>query len=227
MDFESDELIEQISRNEKKDTFGLIICALFHKPKPIEFANFYHQLIDQLRMNFSDDEKQSIYLYPIEHLHITISTLYSFKFPWPQSPDKCLQHWKECFRKLKQSSHQGRIVLSIDSIQLSKAAGYFLFKDETNGVTQFRESIRTICVPEADQPALQTPNIVHTSFLRFIRKPVDGKSLEEKFHRICSEIFSKTNSICLTIDEVCLAFERHPYMHIDCDDAHVLDIIQF
>jgi len=123
MDFEIDPLIKEISCNKKKETFGLIICALFHQPKPIPFANFYHQLIEQLQNNFTDDEKQSIYIYPIAHLHITISTLFNFKDPRPESPERCLQYWKECFTKLKQTSKNQSIILTLDTIRLSKAAG--------------------------------------------------------------------------------------------------------
>jgi hypothetical protein len=226
MDFEADPLIEQISRNEKKETFGLIICALFHQPKPISFANFYHELIQQLQNNFTDDEKQSIYLYPIAHLHITITTLYSFKHIWPESPEKCLKYWKECFTKLKQTSKNQSIILILDTIRLSKAAGYFQFKDEDNRIENLRQSIREICKPEDGQPELNIPNIVHTSFVRFIKKPNDPIKFEEKFHRICKEIFDKTNEIRLEIDEVCLAYEARPYMHIDCDNFHILDIMK-
>jgi hypothetical protein len=226
MDFETDPLIEQISRNEKKETFGLIICALFHQPKPIEFADFYHQLIQNLQNNFTDDEKQSIYLYPIAHLHITITTLFSFKHPWPESPEKCLQHWKDCFTQLKQTSKKKSFILTLNAIHLSNAAGYFQFKDENNAIENLRQSIRTICIPEDGQPLLNIPNIVHTSFLRFIKKPNDPIKFEEKFHRICKEIFDKTNEIHFDIDEICLAFETRPYMHIECDEFHVLDIMK-
>jgi hypothetical protein len=226
MDFEIDPLIEQISRNEKKETFGIIICGLFHQPKPIQLADFYHQLIQQLQNNFDDDEKQSVYLYPIAHLHITISTLYNFKHPWPQSPDKCLQYWKECFTKLKQTSKNKSIILTLDAIHLSKAAGYFQFKDQNNGIEYIRQSIRDICIPKDGQAPLHIPNIVHTSFVRFIKKPNDPIKFEEKFHRICKAIFDKTNGISFEIDEICLAFESRPYMHIDCDEFHVLDIMK-
>lgn len=226
MDFETDPLIEQISRNEKKETFGLIICGLFHHPKPLPFADFYLQLIEQLKANFTDDEKQSVYIYPIAHLHITIATLFSFKNSWPESPEKCLQHWKECFNKLKQTSKNKSIHLILDNIHLSKAAGYFQFKDEDNQFPNLRQSIREICIPEEGQPALQIPNIVHTSFVRFIKKPNDPVKFEEKFHRICQEIFKKANEIRFNIDEICLAFEGFPYMHVNCDEFHILDTMK-
>ncbi|CAF1387815.1 unnamed protein product [Rotaria sordida] len=194
MDFEIDPLIVEIARKEKRETFGLIICGLFHQPKPIQFANFYHQLIEQLQENFNEDEKQSTYLYPIAHLHITITTLYNFKNEYPQSPEK--------------------------------SAGYFQYKDENNSIEYLRQLIRDICIPENGQPSLQIPNIVHTSFLRFIKKPNDPIKFEEKFHRICKELLEKTNEICFDIDEICLALEARPYMHIDCDEFHVLDTMK-
>lgn len=226
MDFEADPLIQEIARNEKRETFGLIICALFHQPKPINFADFYGKLIEQLQTNFNDDEKQSVYLYPLAHLHITITTLYNFKDEPPASSEKCLKYWKERFTKLKETSKNKSIMLTLDSIKLSKAAGYFQFKDDNDAVGQIRKSIRDICVPEATEPSLNIPNIVHTSFLRFTKKLNDPGQLEEKFHRICREIFEKTNEIRFDIDEICLAFEARPYMHIDCDQYHILDIMK-
>ncbi|CAF0734609.1 unnamed protein product [Adineta steineri] len=226
MDFEIDPLIEQINREEKKETFGLIICALFHHPKPVQLADFYQRLIKELQTNFNDDEKQSIYLYPIAHLHITITTLYNFKHAWPQSPEKCLQYWKECFTKLKTASKNQPIILTLDSIQLSKAAGYFQFKNANNGIENLRQSIQTVCKPADGQPPLHIPNIIHTSFLRFIKKPNDPVKFEEKFHRICKEIFERINEIRFEIDEICLAYESQPYMHIECDEFHVLDIMK-
>ena len=226
MNFETDPLIEQISRKETKETFGLIICALFHQPKPIQFADFYHQLIQQLQTSFNDDEKQSVYLYPIDHLHITITTLFSFKHTWPESPDKCLKYWKECFNKLKQTSKNQSITLTLNSIELSAAAGYFQFTDKNNSIGYLRQSIKNICVPDDEQPSIHIPNIIHTSFVRFIKKPNDPIGFEEKFRRICKEMFEKSKELRFEIDEVCLAFETRPYMHIKCDEFHVHDIMK-
>lgn len=226
MDFEDDPLVGQISRRETEETFGLIICALFHQPKPLSFRDFYHQFIDQLRTNLTADEQQSIYLYPIDYLHITICTLYSFKDAPPSSPDRCLQYWKECFNQLKQTSNNRSIVLTFDSIKLSKAAGYFLFQDEAQAFGKLRQSIREICQPEQGQPDLLIPGIVHTSFLRFIKKPNDAKIFEEKFHRICQEVLVKAKEIIFNIDEICLALESRAYMHIPCDKDHILDIMK-
>jgi hypothetical protein len=226
MDFEVDPLIEQLARKEKKETFGLIICALFHQPKPIQFADFYHQLIDQLQTSFNENEKQSVYLYPIAHLHITISTLYNFKHEWPQSPEKCLKYWKERFTKLKQIPKKSSVILTLDAIHLSKAAGYFQFKDENNGIENIRQSIRETCIPEDGQSSLHVPSIVHTSFARFIKIPNNPKQCEETFHRICQQMLEKTSEIRFEIDEICLAYEARPYMHIDCDEFHVLDIMK-
>ncbi|CAF1080687.1 unnamed protein product, partial [Adineta steineri] len=107
-----------------------------------------------------------------------------------------------------------------------KAAGYFQFKNDNNGIEDLRQSIQTICKPEDGQPPLHIPNIIHTSFLRFIKKPNDPVKFEEKFYRICKEIFEKTNEIRFEIGEVCLAYESQPYMHIECDEFHVLDIMK-
>lgn len=226
MDFETDPLVEELSRNEKKETFGFIICALFHQPKPILFSNFYNELIRELKSSFTDDEKQAVYLYSIDYLHITIATLINFKNPWPESPEKYLEYWKESFKNLKQTSKNQSIHIKLDKICLSKAAGFFLFNDENNSFGNLRQTIREICIPEENQEALIIPNIVHTSFMRFIKKPNNPKEFEEKFHRICQEIFKNTNEIYFNIDEICLAFEGHPYMHIPCDKNHVLDIMK-
>ena len=226
MDFEADALIAQAARKESPDTFGIITCALFHQPKPALFVDFYRKLTEELYNSFTDDEKQSVYLYPIAYLHITISTFYNFKHSKPQFPERCLEYWKERFTQLKQTSKNKPIRLSLEAIQLSKAAGFFLYKDEQHAVDDLRQSIRTICVPEEGQPPLHVPNIVHTSFLRFIKKPVDPGQFEEKFHRICKKSFEQIGEFFLEFDEVCLAFESQPYMHIECDESHILDVMK-
>ena len=226
MDFEADALIDRIVRKQVDETFGLIICALFHQPKPTRFADFYHKLIRQLQNSFTEDELQAVYLYPIAHLHITISTLYNFKHPPPAAPEQCLQHWKDCFAKLKQRSQNKPILLQLDAIQLSKAAGFLQFRDELDAVGSLRRSIVEICVPEDGQPPLHLPNIVHTSFLRFVRKPAEPALFEEKFHRVCRQVLEKAGDIRLEFDEICLALESRSYMHIDCDESHVLDVMK-
>ena len=223
MDFESDCLVEQLSRQQAEETYGLIVCALFHRPKPVSFASFYQRFTEQLRHSFDDDEKQSVYIYPIAHLHITIATLISFKHLRPESPDECTRYWRACFEKLKQTSQNKSIVLTLASIELSVAAGYFQFNDATNGFGRLRQSIRERCVPAEGQAPLNIPNIVHTSFLRFIKKPKEPRQLEEKFHRIARECFEP---IRLDVDELCLALESRPYMHIDCDESHVLEVMK-
>ena len=227
MDFEADPLIEQISRREKKDTFGLIVCALFHQPKPVAFAEFYHRLVDQLRSTFTADEKQAVYIYPIAHLHITIATLHSFKNAWPPSAEISLAYWKERFTRLKNAPHQGSFSLTLNTIELSPAAGYFQFQDHSNGMGLLRRAIEEHCQPEMGEPKLHVPNIVHSSFLRFVKKLSQPAQFEEKFVRICKEVLANAADIRLDIKEVCLAYESHPYMHIDCDEAHVLDILKY
>lgn len=227
MDFETDPLIEQLARGEKKDTFGFIICALFHRPKPIAFAEFYQRLTDRLRSALTDEETQTIYIYPIAYLHITIATLHSFKNAWPQSPENSVTYWKERFQRLKNTARQGSFSLTLNTIELSAAAGYFQFQDPSNGMGVFRRAIEEHCQPEPNGAKLHVPNIVHTSFLRFVKKLAQPAQFAEKFHRICKEVFADSAEIRLEIDQACLAYESHPYMHIDCDDAHVLDILTF
>jgi hypothetical protein len=223
MDFEIDPLIEQLSRQEKKKTFGMIICALFHQPKPISFAELYSRLTNQFNLCLTDDEKHAVYIYPIAHLHITIAVLHSFKHAWPQSPEQCLMDGKKSFEKLKEIFQQKSIVLVLDKIELSPAAGYFQFQDVTNGIESLRQSIGQAYLSQSEQSKIQMPNIVHSTFLRFARKVDNPILFEEKFHRICNEILVSTPRIRIDIDEICLAFEAHPYMHIECNESHVLD----
>ena len=67
-------------------------------------------------------------------------------------------------------------VLTLDSIQLSKAAGYIHFKDEHHGIYKLRQAIQATCIPEDGQPSLHVPNIVHMTFVRFIKTLDDLKN---------------------------------------------------
>ena len=226
MNFQEDSLIDELSKNHRRETFGLIICAFFHQPKPIPFVDLYRQLIDQLENSFNSDERQCCYLYPISYLHITISTLYSFKHPPPASPEKFFDQAKEFFARFKQNSRQQSIHLTIDAIDLSEAAGYFHFKDEANRFASIRQSIKQLWQPDEAKEKLNLPNIVHSTFLRFTRKLNDPQTFQEKFQRISQQIFQQSKEIFLDIDEICLAFESHPYMHIPCDESTILDVMK-
>lgn len=225
MEFKADHWIQELSNNKRRDVFGLIICAIFHQPKPMEFQNFYRRLIDRFEKSFNDDEKLSVYLYPIDYLHITVSTLVSFLTTTVESPEKSLEYWKNSFKQLKTNSRQQKITLKIEKIELSSAAGFFQFKDETNGIEWLRTKIRDCCLPEDSFGKLHIPNIVHTTFLRFIKQPEDSERFLQKFSQISDEFLTQTNTIVFDIDEVCLALESHPYMHIERDHTHVLDIM--
>jgi hypothetical protein len=65
------------------------------------------------------------------------------------------------------------------------------------------------------------PNIIHSTFLRFGRVPVTkGEEVQKRFQdaiRDIQELFGDVQ-----VDSMRLAVERIPYMHIPCDDRHVL-----
>lgn len=223
---EPDPFVCELARGEKRETFGLIVCALFHQAKPIGFAQFYHRLIERFHQELTDDEQKAIYLYPIDYLHITVTTFVNFKYPKPESPQLVLNYWKDAFEQLKKTSRHRTIHLVLETIELSNAAGFFQYRDDNKGIEYLRQSIKEHCQPENEQTKLHVPNIIHTTFLRFVQPLADPQAFHEKFHRISHQLIEQTPLVSFDIDEVCLALESHPYMHIASDQSHVLDTMK-
>ena len=231
MNFFVDPVIQQLTHSDidKVQAYGLAICALFHQPKPLLFADFYHRFISRFQAALDVDEQRAVYFYPIDYLHISIALLINFKKSQSPSPDDCLAYWQRCFAAVKTEHHRKPIVLSMDAIRLSSAAAYFEFCDELGEMKRLRESIQRLCVAEqgTGSEPIFIPNIIHISFLRFKDTVTDAAKFEQAFHRVVQEMIADTNlsSIHFAIDEVALVLETHPYLHNPCDDEHVLDTI--
>ena len=178
-EFEIDPLIVELAQGKRRSTYGIMVCGLFHKPKVPSLALFYTKLVANFEAALNEKEKQSVYICPMEYLHITIVDLHNFKTPSPSSIPTSLLHWKQRFLELKNKWKDIKtpILLSIDEIRLSSAAGFIQFKHDAaaGGIDLIRSTLKEICRPDKDA-VLYIPNIVHMTFLRF-KAPVTNFSV--------------------------------------------------
>ncbi|CAF0776393.1 unnamed protein product [Didymodactylos carnosus] len=232
MNFQTDPYIEKLAVNEKEETFGLIICALFHAPQPRTLDLFYNRLFHEFNSVLDDDEKQSIYLYPNYALHITIATLINFKtmtgLKNEEERKSMIDHWSDKSKLMKARMSQIKsFYIEINSIQLSPAAGYIQYSDASdNQIQQLRDYIKQTCIIDNDNEQLSSrvhiPDIIHTTFLRFKQNTIkNSQTFIEKFQTINNRL-KEQPIITIEIDEICIACETHPYMHIPNDSDHVL-----
>ena len=77
------------------------------------------------------------------------------------------------------------------------------------------------------QREIQIPNIIHSTFLRFGGNPcADGKVIQKRFQTLVQDkIKTILGGGVLCIDTIRLVVEKRAYMHIPCDEEHVLSSI--
>lgn len=201
----------------------------------------------------SSDKLPNVYLYPPQHLHITLATFHPFNVPFDETSlgdSSTLQLNSESFLKACQQIVQNAIKrkdwprekfhVKVDRAQIGEKAGIILYTDDEKG--SFR-SIRKIlkeeyeafmmtsaiknCEDESAIPKgkeLIIPNIIHSTFLRFAGKPkTDGKIVQERFQTFVQENIRDLFEASICIDSVKLVVEKRAYMHIPCDSEHVLE----
>jgi hypothetical protein len=157
----------------------------------------------------------TLYLYPVESLHITVATLRAFSTDITSLDDTVFitHFWKEIIQSASTRSDwpTGRLVLELEDAQLGSSAGILLWKETTGNMQAmrsclFREveyykellnvkytsdpyshSSSRIRIQRASLNGFSIPNIIHTSFLRFYSRPLtDGRLVQKRFSELLS-----------------------------------------
>lgn len=160
-------------------------------------------------------EKPTIYLYPVESLHVTVATLRAFS-PISKSTDDILSiiHlWKDIIQSASMRSDwpKEKIVLELEHAQIGSTTGILLWREGTRTLQAMRNCLRrevnyykevfdTFISSNTDTyassrhnvlreslNAFSIPEIVHTSFLRFVAQPItDGRIVQRRFSKLLS-----------------------------------------
>ena len=107
---------------------------------------------------------------------------------------------------------------------MSPAAGFVFYSDPAGGLARMRQQVsaaRSVLLRDpflrdldartggALSSSLFLPNIVHSSFLRFARKPSDPAAFARGFEDIAAQWVPAR----VVLDRVSLVYETVPYMH--------------
>ena len=228
--FQADPFISDLY-NQQKPYYGLVLTSGW-PPSP-GMKESYEQWINLVRNCFDpkdlSGETPPVYLYPGDHLHVTIATFY----PITPRDDKnnnddfyldMETKWKQVVQAASQRPEwpSEPIQLQAKTSQIGTKAAIIMWDEITGGI----QAMRSCLQQEARDRQLEManiPGIVHSSFLRFHQIPLssEGDVVQTKFRMDVlpqlPSIFSKP----FVATDVKLACERKPYMHIPCDESHV------
>lgn len=144
-------------------------------------------------------ESSAVYLYPPEHLHITVAT---FARPSPKQENKHyrrdgfdVDEFQDTYKNLLSRAAQSSdwptepMKFVVKSVSIGSKAGIILWEDITGGITKIRSCLRqaasgttfqNTCNDDTTDDTTSTctpieiedvPNIIHTTFLRFQSVP--------------------------------------------------------
>lgn len=229
-----------VDKNPSNDLFGIVLVANW--PPRDSFVEPYEKLIHNIQDCFdpqdhmvdNDDGVPAVYIYPPRTLHITIATFTPF---FTSNLEPCAKK-KELYARTcteiinrchsRQDWPKDPFTVEIETAQIGSKAGILLWNNPDQKVEKIRRIVKEEYdfMLEEDPVALNRqeiviPNIIHSTFLRFGRIPVTkGEDVQKRFQDVIGGIQESFGKI--TVDSMRLAVERIPYMHIPCDDRHVL-----
>ncbi len=248
VNFEQDPYIPMLLE-KRGDNYGIVLVANW--PPDKSFTTPYEQFVTNVRTCFrpedlefgnkNDSKIPAVYLYPPECLHITIATFTPFTSSTPTNPESfssvCSRIIENCLARddWPKGGGQQKAHIEIDRAQIGSKAGILLWKNK-DGII---DRIRKIVMEEHDNvmkvdPAslegreLVVPGIIHSTFLRFGMVPItEGDSVQQKFSEACSTDKIRALFGEIHVHSLRLVIEKIPYMHIPCDNNHVLAAYNF
>ncbi|CAB9506074.1 expressed unknown protein [Seminavis robusta] len=246
--FERDQFIQRMidlqnGKEGVEETFGLVVCAGWVPSESLQSA-YRNNLLPAIQKCFDESDWNNnnnqqipnVYLYPSQHLHVTVATCHAFTRPLTDkaTQDILTREWTNLVKAASQRDEWPNVPLqlSLVSAQIGKRAGILLWKDVTGGMDQMRICInaetkarhKQLIRAGIEPDTLSIPGIIHSTVLRFHQVPTTpGEQVQAKFQTHVKERISSFFDEPVTIDKAKLVCERKPYMHIDHDERHVLE----
>ena len=232
--FESDPWIPLLF--QPGNQFGIILVANW-PPKESIMKPYDDIFLPKVKTCFKQedfelDSKQipAVYLYPSQHLHLTIATFTPFHESVPNNTEEYAEVCTKIMEKAcaREDWPKGSFHIDIDRAQIGIKAGILMWNNEDGTVATMRKIIHEEydAVYETNPGALNhrtltSPGIIHSTFLRFGRDPITkGDVVQERFQEVSKDVKDIFGTI--EVDCVRLVVERVPYMHIPFDESHVL-----
>lgn len=210
-----DSIAVELSQGKCEDCDGIIVGAMF--PMDTQIKQGYEELVCNIR---EIDKEKCLYLYPFEHLHLTVATLSNFKHSGLYNTDtrkKTLETCEKMFddlgKRIGEENQKTNNFLQITDFRVTNGAGIILYKDSKEIIQKVRDAI-TATITSEILPTLFIPNIIHTTFFRYIKAPTN--SFINELKDVLSFHFSKSIwRASLELAYVCLIAETKPYMHVN------------
>lgn len=237
--------------------FGLVFVAGW-PPNLQDLGGPYSSFLDSVRLCFDKEDIEpfegespssssssnapAVYLYPPEHLHVTVASLHGFAIGEnDRSRREVLRHhWTKVVTaasKREEWPRKGQTLkLRISSAQIGTRAGILLWDETTGGIDAMRKCIadetakqqKDLKAVGIDVDTLSIPCIIHSTFLRFHETPkTNGEVAQTKFQNLVSSHLAEFFPREYQVHTARLVCERTPYMHIPNDADHVLLTFQF
>eukprot|EP01137_Pigoraptor_chileana_P032252 Opistho-2@21340 len=239
--FIEDADVRALARDERPHVWGITLTALWPAPEAFQeaYAAFRAALVERL-----GDAGKSAYVYPQDALHVTVATLVSFRdspLSRPSTTDaqqamelrnRTIEAWRTALSNAFSVPifDQAPFEVEIGRPILSPAAGYFSMSDVAGGISTIRDLVRRAtsdpvfqtsgCPQPAEKGNLSIPNIVHSTFLRFVSEPSDSDGFRKAFAE-CAEKWVPMRAL---VTGVTLTLEDAPFMHVPVDEKHCIRV---
>ena len=222
--------------------FGVVLVANWPPKESLmkPYKEFVVQIKEQewfekidLEQQKGSEEKNcipAVYFYPPQALHITIATFKAFNAPEVKHRDDYANACRRIVHKsfARKDWPSGPFQIEIDRVHIGTKAGILLWENPDGAIASMREIMREeydayykVNPGALDHRDLKVPNIIHTTFIRFAHSPKSSRAaVSERFLK--ASINPKNMFGKISVDSVRLAIERIPYMHIPCNERHVL-----
>lgn len=201
--FEIDNLLVN---NPDAHTLGINLACAWPLPSPM--AEVYKEFSSKIR-----ELNPALYVYPLSQTHITIVIITDFHEiinPDANEQKKFALLTKDivaCLKPLLNDYTGGAIKLKLNGAKLSAKAGFLSFIDQENNMTRLRAVVSNL-LKEIPELKPRIPNIVHSTFIRYVDTPKNPIELCEKFEVLAKSLLP----VEIVIPEVLLTLEPKPYM---------------
>lgn len=248
--FEADPLVADLVKGLAEGTWRhpgqkfSLFMAIGWPPVSTNFEAPYNRFRKAVEACFDNGdrsgEEAAVYFYPFRSLHVTAATVFRPGSAPPSASDQV--RITKVWIKIVQSAAaldswpRAPIELVANSTQIGKRAGIILWRDVTGGVAAIRQSLRAAVSEskvELEAVGLTTldldiPPIVHSTFLRFYRKPsTPGETVQQRFSDGVSSKLQDFFPSPVRAVSCKLLNERTPCMLIPHTNDHVLTTSYF
>lgn len=224
-----DPLAVELAEGKRRQAFGIVLTSLW-RTTPQAFQDQY----TAFRQKLLDDPEIGpyVYVYPYYALHCTVASLSKFTTgPLSSEAGFALRavyerHWRESLDAAFHTcstmpTRPFSLVFKKPSVDAS--AGIIMLEDATGHMANLRDCIRQAAANESlpanniklTKDTFHIPGIVHSSFMRFRRKPPSFRRFRERFAAVAASWVP----VEVQLRQFSMTREIRPYMHVKPEET--------